>query len=358
MRPFAGSGPAMIDLLARAGEWAVLTGDHSAAAALDAALAVDAPQPAGGDTVSRWEILAGATAADAAVGRLVEGHLDAVAILREAGRRPGRQRYGVWASRAMGQRVVARPEGDGWRLSGSLPFSSGAGTVERALIVADPDPDPDAGAGAVSAVEAPGRLLIDLATGQPGVEAVPGTWPSVAMSATDSLTVDLRDVRVEADDVIGPPGFYTEREGFWYGSLGVAACWAGAAAAVAVRAIDYAGAGGDPHRAAHVGALDSSVTAMSAVLDTVARDLDGGALEAPAEAEVAALTTRHLIEREAETIVHHAGRVGGATLLAHDPDHAHRVNDLLLYIRQSHGERDLARLGSLIGARGGRVRGQ
>ena len=154
---------------------------------------------------------------DAAVGRLVEGHLDAVAILREAGRDPHQQRYGVWASRAMGHRVMAEREPTGWRLSGSLPFSSGAGTVERALIVADTD---------AAGGDAKHRLLIEVATEQAGFGIVAGSWPSIAMSATDSMTARLDGVRVDADDVIGPPGYYTERDGFWYGSIGVAACWA------------------------------------------------------------------------------------------------------------------------------------
>jgi hypothetical protein len=340
-----------MDLLARAEQWdARLKGVHTAAAALDAAVRTDAPLPGDGDTLQRWEILAGATAVDAAVGRLVEGHLDAIAILREAERDPRPHRYGVWASRARGQRVVATRGADGWGLSGSLPFSSGAGTVERALIVADTDSD--------GGDKAEARLLVEVDVEQSGVDIVPGTWPSIAMSATDSLTVTLNGVRVDPDDVIGAPGFYTERDGFWYGSIGVAACWAGAAAAVADHAIACSGNADDPHRAAHFGELHASVFAMSAVLDSAARQLDGGALADRSDAETAALTVRHLIEREAENIVHHAGRAGGASLLAHDPDHAHRVNDLLLYIRQSHGERDLARLGSTIGARYGHVPGR
>ncbi len=339
----------MVHLLSFADHWKeLLRGDRSAASALDAARRTEAPRPADGQTVRRWEFLAGATAVDAAVGRLVEGHLDAVAILREAGREPGPQRYGVWASRAMGQRVVAGPTSTGWRLSGSLPFSSGAGTVERALVVADADRDDAASS----------RLLIDLPTDQPGVHLVPGTWPSVAMAATDSFTVELRDVPIEADDVVGPPGFYTEREGFWYGSLGVAACWAGAAAAVAQRAVDCADGSGDPHVAAHLGALHASVAGMEAVLEATAAELDCGGLADRVRAEVAALTVRHLVERESEAIVHHAGRAGGATLLAHDPEHAGRIHDLLLYIRQSHGERDLARLGTLIGTDRGRLPGR
>jgi hypothetical protein len=42
------------------------------------------------------------------------------------------------------------------------------------------------------------------------------------------------------------------------------------------------------------------------------------------------------------------GRSLGAGPLAHDGPHAQRVADLSVYVRQHHGERDLAALGELV----------
>jgi hypothetical protein len=42
------------------------------------------------------------------------------------------------------------------------------------------------------------------------------------------------------------------------------------------------------------------------------------------------------------------GRALGAGPLAHDGAHAQRVADLSVYVRQHHGERDLAALGDLL----------
>ena len=68
------------------------------------------PAPGGGDTVARWAALARWGRADLPLGRLAEGHTDAVAILRELGARPHQHAcYGVWA---------ARPGGVGAELSG------------------------------------------------------------------------------------------------------------------------------------------------------------------------------------------------------------------------------------------------
>ena len=42
------------------------------------------------------------------------------------------------------------------------------------------------------------------------------------------------------------------------------------------------------------------------------------------------------------------GRALGAGPLAHDREHATRVADLTVYLRQHHGERDLAALGATL----------
>jgi hypothetical protein len=50
------------------------------------------------------------------------------------------------------------------------------------------------------------------------------------------------------------------------------------------------------------------------------------------------------------------GRVGhalGAGPLGHDGDHARRVADLTVYLRQHHAERDLEQLGRLVAKGGG-----
>ena len=47
-------------------------------------------------------------------------------------------------------------------------------------------------------------------------------------------------------------------------------------------------------------------------------------------------------------LVLHVGRALGAGPLGHDREHARRVSDLTVYLRQHHGERDLAALGAAL----------
>src|ERR1700734_4029039 len=73
------------------------------------------PLPGGGNTWQRFEILSHWAGRDLSLGRLAEGHADALAILAEAGRGPADQdaTYGVWAARARTGGTTARRDVDG-----------------------------------------------------------------------------------------------------------------------------------------------------------------------------------------------------------------------------------------------------
>ena len=62
----------------------------------------DLPLPGSGATWRRLDVLSTWAARDLSVGRLAEGHVDALAILAEAGMEPlgDSATYGVWAARS------------------------------------------------------------------------------------------------------------------------------------------------------------------------------------------------------------------------------------------------------------------
>jgi hypothetical protein len=59
---------------------------------------------------------------------------------------------------------------------------------------------------------------------------------------------------------------------------------------------------------------------------------------------------RARIEQVASETLDRVGRALGAGPLCHDRAHARRVADLTVYLRQSHGDDDLACLGRLLAA--------
>src|SRR5690242_12649028 len=98
---------------------------------------LDLPLPGRGDTARRLLALAELGRRSPVLGRLGEGHTDALAILAELdGPQPGArdQIWGVWA--AVPRSVTATPAGNGWQLTGERPWCSGAGVCTHALVTA------------------------------------------------------------------------------------------------------------------------------------------------------------------------------------------------------------------------------
>lgn len=290
------------------------------------------PLPGAGATGQRWAALAALGAADLPVARLAEGHADALAVLAEldAPRPPAGSSLGVWAAEPPTARLVATRTGDGWRLDGPKAWCSGAGVLSHAVVTAAADDGP--------------RLFLAALT-RGGVRADATGWTGTGMVA--SGTADVRFDAVPAVPV-GPPGGYVDRPGFWHGGIGVAAVWTGGARAVAARLqAAVAARSADPLRAAAVGAVDVALHAAEAALRDAAREVDAAPADLGA-ARLRALRVRGLVARSVDEVLATAGRALGAGPLAHDREHGQRVADLSVYVRQHHGERDLAVLGGLL----------
>jgi alkylation response protein AidB-like acyl-CoA dehydrogenase len=291
-------------------------------------LALPAP---GHGTVERWRGLARLGRRDLPSARLAEGHVDALAILGEAGATPlAGAAYGVWAARSGGTGAELVADRRGWRLTGTVRFCSGAHLVDRALVVAG---SPD------------GMRLVDVGTAAPGVRPVTGTWHAAAMAASDTDDVEFDDVAVEPDMLVGPPGFYTDRPGFWWGGAGVAAVWLGGAAGITddVRdALRDSGPDPDPHRLADLAELHGAVAATDALLGSLAAAIDA---DPGRDHRNGVLTARAVTERTCRTAVDLGPRAAGVSALSGPGRLADRVADLQVFSRQHHGGRDLAELG-------------
>ena len=298
---------------------------------------VDLPLPGHGATALRWQRLAALAEVDVTAGRLAEAHADAVAILAELGG-PGPQRgqwWGVWAAEAGDAALCATEVGDGIRLTGTKVWCSGAGLCSHALVTA----------------QLPGgqRGLFAVALDAPGVRPLTSAWHNTGMADSDTRSVQFDETPAVA---VGAPGAYLTRPGFWHGGAGVAACWLGGARAVAAPLYARAAAGkADAHALAHLGAIDAAVTAAAdATLTAVAGEVDADPGNRTGRAELLARRARAVVETAVDEAVDRTGRALGPAPLCLDAEHARRVADLTVYVRQSHAERDLERLGVLAGA--------
>jgi hypothetical protein len=309
--------------------------DIPAALQLAARYGRQLPVPGGGQSAGRWAVLAAVARQNLTVARVLEAHSDALAILAEAGEPAPDGTWGVFAAESAQHRLTATAgAGPGQvTLTGVKPWCSLGGQLDAALVTAHAGQD---------------RQLFRVSLRHPSVTAdPPGAWVARGLR-----TVTSQPVRFEATPAraVGGPGWYLTRPGFAWGAIGVAACWHGGARGLQDTLL-RASAGRDGELAAlHAGIVDAVLYAAAAALASAARDLDAGRADGRA-GDILALRVRAVVADAAERTIRQVGHALGPAPLAFDEEHARRVADLELYVRQHHAERDLARLGAVATAR-------
>ncbi|MFB6402494.1 acyl-CoA dehydrogenase [Pseudomonas putida] len=286
------------------------------------------PLPGQGCTLERWRVLARVAGYDLSLAKLYEGHTDALAILAECGaaQHAFNGIWGVWAAEPPDARAyIVERDGERVRLQGRKAWCSGALQVDRALLTAWEDDQPQ-----LVAIELP----------HPSQRILAEHWQAVGMAATRSVVIEFDDSPGLA---IGSPGQYLSRPGFWQGGAGIAACWYGAAEALAGYLHEQCRKPRrDPHADAHLGAVDAALYGARAALRECATWID---LHPQDDASFEVRRTRAQVKQAVEQVIQHAGRALGATPFCCSSHFARLSADLPVYIRQSHAERDLAELG-------------
>ncbi|HEX3223660.1 MAG TPA: acyl-CoA dehydrogenase [Nocardioides sp.] len=309
------------------------------------------PTPTRGDTLTLWEALASLGAVDLTVARVAEPHLDALAILREARHQgqiheqtwdehsPAWNKADLWQVYAAegSERLHAVQRDGAWTLTGVKPWCSLADLASHALI---------------TAWDGEQRRLFAVDLTRDEVEPADGltasgqstTWVARGLAGVRSTALRMNDVPAVP---IGDPGWYLTRPGFAWGGAGVATIWYGATVALA-RRLREASRRREPDQVAlmQLGAVDTALARTRALLADAAAVAD----TADAEVDEMLLVTqrvRQCVADTAEEVLQRVGHALGPAPLTGDEDHARRVADLTVYLRQHHAERDLARQGGM-----------
>jgi hypothetical protein len=336
-KPIGGAGCELGELRAALVQ---LNREQSAAQALHGLIesGLDQLEPPGaGATLQRWAALAAVAEHDLSLAKLYEGHTDALAILRELGEaRTAGGSWATWAAEAPQGRAVIETTADGGiRLQGSKCWCSGAADVTHGLLTAWYE-------------DGRGPQLVSVTMAQPGIVVSSEAWHAVGMAGSASLNIAFHGARARR---VGNEGEYLSRAGFWHGGAGVAACWYGGARALGEslrQSLLKAGpASAHPFRLAALGKVELALTQTAALLREAAAWIDANPQH---DASAVALRVRLAAEQCAAIVLDECGRALGAAAYCLDADFARRAADLPVFVRQSHGERDFAALGSKMAA--------
>lgn len=300
-----------------------LTRDVVTAVANDAPSLADPADPRALLDLLRMLFAAGRR--DLPLGRLLEGHLDALQIVTRYGTpeqadravaaaRDGRL-FGVWNADRPG---AATTLVDG-HLAGSKSFASGAGLVTDAVISVDADG---------------GRQLlwIDLAIHSPAIDR--NWWRVTGMTRSETHVVSWSPQPLPPDARIGVPGDYVREPWFSGGAIRFCAVQAGGIAGVLDRTRDHlsvAGRADDPLQLTRLADLHGAAEAAAGAVRAAA--LGWSPTDVPATlAHVAA--ARVAVYRAGEEALRLASAAVGVQAMFVDHPLAVAMRDLDTYLRQ------------------------
>ncbi len=271
---------------------------------------------------------------DLSVGRLYEGHVNAVALVARYG--TARQLAtlaeavragavsGVWNAEGAVPATLEHGR-DGWRLRGAKILASGVGSVTRPIV-----PVARGGAGSAAAT------VMTVPHLRAGERADLSRWTAQGMRSTCTGTVDLDGLPIAPDQVIGEDDDYRRQPNFFGGAWRFCAVQLGAVE----RLLDLYRAdlnrldrGGDPYQRERVAACATAAETAALWVGQAARLV---AAEARPVAEILAYVglTRGVVERAGLDTMEavHRGLGLGSFMRPHPAERVAR--DLATYLRQ------------------------
>lgn len=305
---------------------------------------VAAPPLAPGDIGALLRLLADVGRGDLSVGRIFEGHVNALLLIRTFGDAAQKERFdtitrkggllGVWNTDMPGDPVRI----DGNRLFGRKNFSSGVDGLSHAIVT-------------VPGVAGRQMLAVPLA----GLPVDRSWWKPMGMRASGSHVVDFGGLPVQPQWRLGEPDSYIRQPLFSAGAIRFVAVQVGGMHAVfdvAAAHLSRTGRNADPYQSHRIARMGITVETGYAWLGCVAAAWMEAARHpgGPADDRLVALAnaSRSAVETAALAVLEDAERsVGAAGFIAPHPLER-RIRDLRTYLRQPNPDGALAAVGTAI----------
>lgn len=184
-------------------------------------------------TASLLTLLKQTGSANLSVGRIYEGHINALQLVHLYGNDKQKQHwfgeavekqklFGVWNTQAQdGVRIYDLGDGD-YRLEGSKTFCSGSHLVNRPLITAE----------MISADKSGWQMCIIPTEKVKPLAIDPNFWKPLGMRASASFKIDFTGVEIQEKDLLGEPDSFYRQPYFSGGAIRFSAVQLGGAEAI------------------------------------------------------------------------------------------------------------------------------
>ena len=282
-----------------------------------------------------------------AVGRIYEGHVNALQLIASFGtaeqharwRRDAQdgQIFAVWNTEAADGVSLIPLDNGCFRLAGAKTFASGAGHLTRPIVTGKL---PDGG-----------WQMCVVPLERADVTIDPSAWQPLGMRASVSYKVDFTGIIVDACNVLGAPGDYHRQPWFSGGAIRFSAVQLGGAEALldaARAALRALGRTDDPYQRQRIGAGSILIESGNQWLRTAAEQVD---LSPEADTANVAATlafanmTRTAIETICLEVIRIVERSVGVRGMLRPSPIERIIRDLTTYLRQPAPDAALAQVG-------------
>ena len=286
------------------------------------------------------------------VGRLFEGHFNAVQLINEYGTDTQIERlfgeailknhmFGVWNTEAAdGVKIIATTNGN-FRLTGSKIFASGVGYVNRPIVTGSL---PDGG-----------WQMFVVPMEQVKVSIDNSWWNPLGMKATRSYRIDFSAVELNKNDLIGNANDYYQQPFFSSGAIRFTAVQLGAAEKLLDLTRQFLGElkrEKDVFQQIRLGEMAIAVESGNLLLKKAARKFDDYLRDRNPEKNDLSLAysgmTRTAVEQICQDVMIRSERsIGSRGLMK--PYHFERIiRDLTIYLRQAAPDETLTAIGKYV----------
>lgn len=301
------------------------------------------PPIAPGEIEALLRLLAEIGRGDLSVGRIFEGHANALLLIRSFGssaqirthqaEAESGALFGVWNTDLPADPLRL----EGGELLGKKSFATGIDGLDYAI---------------VTVTQPEGRRMIVVPLRDVGVDR--GWWRPTGMRTSGSHVVDFTGLKVQPEWMLGSADDYIRQPWFSAGAIRFAAVQVGGMHAVFDQALTHLGETGraaNPYQRHRLGRMAVAVETGYAWLERAARAWKAASLPEPAaneEVMAAANATRHAVETAALAVLEDAERgVGAAGFIAPHPLER-SMRDLRTYLRQPNPDGALEAVGAAV----------